>query len=321
MENNKPENKELPLSEQEQETAPVKKQSKKKGNSADKAKKEENRVTVEEKAKERGKVKLSKRSIVIIACLCAVVIALSIALPIGIIFAKRTTTPKPEFYNFDENSSYSIYVKWDKIRGAGLYDCQYCYGDPDSLDSAITTAQTENARFVFPRHKGIVAFRVKALIDGEKTEYSDWIRLDVPAWKLEKPIVTITDSLAMSWAPSTYKLYDKTLTITGYEYKMLIDGEEVQNASGFSSTTSLQDNRLRFIQSYKSDVVNEYELNGNWEDFEFELQVRAVTYTMWANKKNTPTSEDEIMLEGMYDYSDYGSAKIIVTEEIYNQLK
>lgn len=271
-----------------------------------------------------GKKMISKKTVAVIACICVAVVALSVALPIGIIFGKKTTIPEPYFDNFNDETDFYVRAKWNKIRNAGLYECQYCYGDPLTEGSEIKNVQTTNTNYPFPRHKGKIAFRVKARIAGEKTDFSEWIHLDVSAWTLQAPVVTITDNLDMSWVPSTFQTEEGAKTVEGYEYEIYVDEKQV--LSGYSDTNRLEGQRNFFINKTDDNVIKnqekvlEYMSGEEWQNFDIELRVRAVIYTKFATIALKDPKGDAAILESIYQDSDFSSAALTITEEIYKQL-
>lgn len=309
MKKNQPSEK-TPVSKAQNNIVPVKK-----GKRATKAKDNETVLPVNG---QKTKKQLSKRSMIAIIISAVIVVLLAIALPIGIIFGSRRVTTPTVSYVFNDETDYYITFKWDKVRKATAYEYQYVYGEPSAENANVIEGKTTNTTTRVKRHKKGVSFRVKSIISGENTEYSDWLQVNVSAWKLEEPIVTITDTLQMSWAASTYKIDDVVKNVERYEYTILIDGNELP-LPAFSEFTYL-DGAIRFLMNWiwYSDKISKYEPDRkteDWEDIEIELKVRAVTYSTLGDAIDTETEIEEI-----YDPSEYNSVKFTITEDIYKKL-
>lgn len=277
---------------------------------------------MKEKKEKKVRVINKKTTLAIIASVCAVLILATITVSLVLVLGKTADVPAPYFSDFDDANDYYVRVKWNKIRGADSYSYVYWYGDPTTADeSKFTVCRTQNTVTTFPRHKGTVAFKVKADIVGEKTQYSDWIYLEVSAWQLQKPIVTpISEDFQISWVESTFKADDKTYGVSGYEYNIIIDGEETISENIFVTTNSI-DVKNYVVGCLKStDKVSGYYLGEGWQDITVEVRVRAVAYVKFGGViLNNPSSPYDVLMN-VYSDSDYGSASIIVTEALFNRL-
>lgn len=257
----------------------------------------------------------------IIASVCAVLIIAAVAIPIGIIFGNKKTVPAPYFVDFNEEKDYYIRIRWNKIRGANAYSYVYCYGNPEETDeSNYVEGRTQNTVTSVPRHKGIVAFRVKAEITGENTSYSEWVKLDVPAWKLEKPIVTITDKMSVSWVASTFNADDKTYDVKSYACEILIDGESVLENFTVSSS-SIEFGNFIYKALGNEEKVQNYNLHGTWTDITITVKVKALAYELFAGSPITTPQKPYDVLLNVYEDSDYYEQTVTITEDIYNGLK
>lgn len=286
------------------------------------AKKEPIENNSETKAEEKKRFKPTKKMLAIIASVCAVLIIAAVAIPIGIIFGNKKTVPAPYFVDFNEEKDYYIRIRWNKIRGANAYSYVYCYGNPEETDeSNYVEGRTQNTVTSVPRHKGIVAFRVKAEITGENTSYSEWVKLDVPAWKLEKPIVTISDKMSVSWVPSTFKADDKAYEVKTYRCEMLIDGENVLQDYTISGK-SVDFGEFVYMWLGKNvEKVQNYNLHGTWTDITLTVRVKALAYEIFAETQITSPQKPYDVLLNVYEDSDYYEKTLNITEEIYNGLK
>lgn len=283
------------------------------------AKKEPIENNSETKAEEKKRFKPTKKMLAIIASVCAVLIIAAVAIPIGIIFGNKKTVPAPYFVDFNEEKDYYIRIRWNKIRGANAYSYVYCYGNPEETDeSNYVEGRTQNTVTSVPRHKGIVAFRVKAEITGENTSYSEWVKLDVPAWKLEKPIVTITDKMSVSWVASTFKADDKTYDVKSYACEILIDGESVLEDFTISSS-SIEFGNFIYKALGNEEKVQNY--NGTWTDITITVKVKALAYELFAGSPITTPQKPYDVLLNVYEDSDYYEQTVTITEDIYNGLK
>ena len=270
----------------------------------------------------KTKKKIGKNTLLaIIASFCAVLIIVAIVVPVVIVYGDKATVPSPEFYNYNDETDYYIKVKWNKIKNADSYSYIYYYGDPSEVDeSTLDIARTQNTNTAFPRHKGMVAFKVKADIAGEKTEYSDWITLNVSAWKLQQPILTVSDEFEISWTVCTFKADDKTYNVSGYEYNIIVDGTECFPQDIYVDTT-IADIK-NFIKNYlnNTDKIMGYNLGEDWQDIAVEIRVKAVAYVKFAGVvlKNPSFPNDVLM--NIYENSDYGTVGITITEDVYKSL-
>lgn len=275
----------------------------------------------ETKAEEKKRFKPTKKMLAIIASVCAVLIIAAVAIPIGIIFGNKKTVPAPYFVDFNEEKDYYIRIRWNKIRGANAYSYVYCYGNPEETDeSNYVEGRTQNTVTSVPRHKGIVAFRVKAEITGENTSYSEWVKLDVPAWKLEKPIVTITDKMSVSWVASTFNADDKTYDVKSYACEILIDGESVLENFTVSSS-SIEFGNFIYKALGNEEKVQNYNLYGTWTDITITVKVKALAYELFAGSPITTPQKPYDVLLNVYEDSDYYEQTVTITEDIYNGLK
>ncbi len=285
------------------------------------AKKEPIENNSETKAEEKKRFKPTKKMLAIIASVCAVLIIAAVAIPIGIIFGNKKTVPAPYFVDFNEEKDYYIRIRWNKIRGANAYSYVYCYGNPEETDeSNYVEGRTQNTVTSVPRHKGIVAFRVKAEITGENTSYSEWVKLDVPAWKLEKPIVTITDKMSVSWVASTFNADDKTYDVKSYACEILIDGESVLENFTVSSS-SIEFGNFIYKALGNEEKVQNYNLYGTWTDITITVKVKALAYELFAGSPITTPQKPYDVLLNVYEDSDYYEQTVTITEDIYNGLK
>ena len=285
------------------------------------AKKEPIENNSETKAEEKKRFKPTKKMLAIIASVCAVLIIAAVAIPIGIIFGNKKTVPASYFVDFNEEKDYYIRIRWNKIRGANAYSYVYCYGNPEETDeSNYVEGRTQNTVTSVPRHKGIVAFRVKAEITGENTSYSEWVKLDVPAWKLEKPIVTITDKMSVSWVASTFNADDKTYDVKSYACEILIDGESVLENFTVSSS-SIEFGNFIYKALGNEEKVQNYNLYGTWTDITITVKVKALAYELFAGSPITTPQKPYDVLLNVYEDSDYYEQTVTITEDIYNGLK
>lgn len=273
-------------------------------------------------AENKPKRKIGKKALLaIIASFCAVLVIAAIVVPIVVVYGDKATVPTPEFYNYNDETDYYIRVKWNKIRNADSYSYIYYYGDPAGVDdSELSVSRTQNTSTVFPRHKGTVYFKVKANIAGENTKYSDWIKLDVSAWELQQPIVTVSDDFEMSWTLCTFQTDDKTYNVSGYEYNIIVDGTECFPEDMYVDT-NIADVKS-FIKGYlnNTEKVMGYILGEEWQDITVEIKVKAVAYVKFAGVvlKNPSFPNDVLM--NIYESSDYGTVSITITEEVYKSL-
>ena len=271
-------------------------------------------------SKKSSKTKtMTKKSKIILIILGVLVVLLAIAIPLGIVLADKGTVPQPRFSDFDQESDYFIWVKWNKIKNADGYFYKYSYGDPEAKEAEISKeCYTQNHSTAFERHKGIVAFCVKADIPGEVTEYSDWIKTEIDPWILESPAaVTLDEDLNLAWTPCTFKYNDKTEKIASYKYNFAIDGEWKIIGDITESTTSV-DLFDPIVESlYNYEKVMEYILHpeNGWEDVEIKVRVKAVN-----SKWFTSTSGSYASLAKIYDDSEYAYQTLTITEDIYKSL-
>ena len=267
-----------------------------------------------------AKTKMSaKKPKTVLIILGVLIVLLAVAIPLGIVLADKGTVPKPEFSDFDQESDYFVWVKWNKIKNANGYFYKYSYGDPKDEKSEISKeCYTQNQSTAFERHKGKVAFCVKADIPGEVTEYSDWIEKDIEPWILESPtVVTLDEDLNLAWTPCTFKYNDKTEQIASYKYNFAVDGEWKIIGDITESTTGVDlfDPIVETLYNYEK--VMEYILHpeNGWQDIEIKVRVKAVN-----SKWFTSTSGSYASLAKIYDDSEYAYQTLIITEDIYNSL-
>lgn len=285
------------------------------------AEKEFNENGSEKNNEGKKRFKPTKKILVIIASVCVVLIIVAVAVPLGIIFGNKKTVPAPYFAEFNEESDYYIRIRWNKIRGANAYSYIYCYGAPEKTDeSKYVEGRTQNTVTSIPRHKGTVAFKVRAEISGENTVYSEWIKLDVSAWKLEKPIVTISDKMSVSWVPSTFKADDKAYEVKTYRCEMLIDGQNVLQDYTISGK-SVDFGNFVYRALGNEEKVQNYNLYGTWTDITLTVRVKALAYEIFAGTQITSPQKPYDVLLNVYEDSDYYEKTLNITEEIYNGLK
>lgn len=276
---------------------------------------------MKEKKEKNERVINKKKTLAIIAGVCAVLVVATVVVSLVLVFGNGAVVPTPVFSDFDDENDYYVRVKWDKIRKADGYSYVYWYGDPTEVDeSKFTVCKTQNTVTSFPRHKGKVAFKVKADIVGEITQYSDWIYLDISAWKLQNPIVTMDEDFQISWVSSTFKADDKTYNVRGYEYNLIIDGEECISENIFVTATSADVKNFVVEWLKATDKVSGYHLGEEWQDITVEVKVKAVAYEKFGGVILTEPSAPYDVLMDVYEDSDYATASITVTEELFNRL-
>lgn len=272
----------------------------------------------EEKTVKSKKVLTAKAKTAIIVSVCLAVVILAVALPVGLIFGKKVTVPEPYFLEFNDSTEY-IRVKWNKIRSAVNYDYIFYYGDPkEAKTQDLTVNNTQNTTTSIRRHKGIVAFKVKANIVGENTSYSNWITVDVPALTLDSPTVTITDDLDISWTPVLFSVDQKTYEVKNYEYEIRIDDKVVLPDGKISATKLIAKDYLKKLLS-DSDKVAE-NVFGEWENILITVKVKAVTYVTFGDAVLSNISGADEYLSQIYDDGDFGIGTLSVTKEIYMNL-
>jgi hypothetical protein len=263
--------------------------------------------------------------IAIIAAVCVVLLALAVGLPVGLTLSDRNTTPSPLYESFDQSSDYGVRVSWNKIRKADGYNYQYCYGNPSDESSVVSDeCYTQNTTTVFERHKGTVAFRVKAAVGGEDTSYSDWITMEVDAWKLSAPIVTVGSDLSVGWTACTYKYYDKNENVPSYAYNISFDGDWIfaQDMTINSNQADLSEYLLKCITEPDSatfpelsDKISDYYLGYGWQgDITVQARVKSLNY----KTSSIFPSDTYASLTGIYDESDYEYATITVTQTMFD---
>ena len=275
-------------------------------------------------------MKLSKKTLIIII-IASIVVASAVIIPVCVIFVDNEITPKPEFYNFNQESSYSINVKWNKIRKSDNYTYQYCFGNPID-DGAVLSKEckTENCMTTFDRHKGIVGFRVKANIPNVETSYSEWIILDVESWKLDSPVITINpDNLKISWTDVKYKEYDVLNSVPRYAYNASINGTAILSKDLYQASNILDP--TYFIQCivnpdetifpeyadmvYSYLLASESEKASKWVNTTFEVKVKSLNYNVYLNQN---VAKDDY-LYNVYDDSEYGYVTLTITRELFDK--
>lgn len=262
----------------------------------------------------------TKRILIVSACL--VVVVLAVALPIGLIFGKKVTVPTPYFLPFNEAEDDYIHVRWNKIRDAVNYDYIFYYGNPqEAVNKDLTINSTQNTTTSIQRHKGTVAFKVKANIIGEKTEYSDWITIDVPARKLSSPEVTITNDLDISWTPVTFEIDKVLYEVKNYEYEIVVDGKTaIPNGKIAATRLGAKDYLKNYLENYV-DRIAENILSGEWVDVPVTVNVKAVTYVTFGDVElKNPTDKQDALLPKIFDAGDFGSKTLWITKEIFMSL-
>ena len=271
-------------------------------------------------SKKKRLTKKAKYALIITACV--VVIVLGVSLPIGLIFGKHVTVPTPFFDDFDQAQDYYIRISWNKIRGASGYAYSYYYGDATAdevASDAIKSGYTQNTTTYVKRNKGTFSFRVKSVIVGEETKFSDWIVLEIDAWKLQQPIVSIDDALNVYWAKSTFKADEKTYDVQGYEFCAYLDGEPCFAEDYPVMASSVVVNWLEKIKT--TDKWLDYTTTHVWENMTLRVKVRAVVKTWYAGTEILYPGEPYDTLLAVYDDSDYTEREVVITEEVYNRLK
>ena len=273
-----------------------------------------------EKVPAKKSLTTKQKMIIVIAC-CATLVILAVALPVGLIFGKADTVPKPYFSDFNDETDYYLRIKWNKIRNAVNYDYIYYYGDPATADENKFVLNTvQNTATNIARQKGTIAFKVRANVIGKKTEFSDWITINASAWKLDSPIVTISDKLDISWTGSIYKSKENTYEVNNYEYEIVVDGKTaVPNGKITAKSVEAKDFLKKYIDD-NVDKVKNFAITGDWEDFVVTVRVKAVTYTLFGDVVITEPTGAESVLPKIYEDSDEGTASLVITKEIYMSL-
>ena len=285
--------------------------------------------TIDNSQKKEVKPLSKRQKVIIIATIIVTVVCLTVGLTLGLTLKSSSVTPEPYFAEFNQSSDYTLTVKWNKIRKAQGYYYQYYYGDPsfNTDDGSKNVSYTENCRVPLERHKGIVAFRVKADIPGSETDYSDWITFNVQAWKLSAPIPTITDSLEVGWTAVDYKYYGNTQNVSSYDWNIAYDGVWFNSVDLSNAGTSIDVSETikqalsspdeRFKSMF--DKLFDYRISedGVWQDIIITVRVKATT----AKTSVLPVpNERESALAAIYDDSEYGIATLTITEELYKNI-
>lgn len=258
---------------------------------------------------------LTKKQIVLIviavAVLCAA-IALSIALPLTL---ARPAVAAPAFDTFDPQNDTDISVKWDKVRGAKSYTVEYCFGARTAAN--IHSATTSGNKFFAERKIGVVSVRVKAET-GKDATFSDWISMDVPAYKLADPTVVVDSSLRVGWADVTFPYRGKNYKAYQYSfaYKMTVEGEEAAYSS-FPSQSKNNVDLKAFVVGYVSSF---YEPGlTEWQDVTLKVKVGTLT-TLPSMIYASELTDYEKFLTNACEQSDVTEATFVITKEIYEGL-
>lgn len=284
-------------------------------------------------SKVNSEVKLNKKltknaKVGIIIALAVVILALAIGLPLGLLYGKSATVPTPAFVEFNQNSDYTLRVTWSKINGADGYYYQYCYGDPNDAKAQISTENfTRNLTTSFERCQGTVAFRVKANVkDG--AEYSNWIKINVDAWVLTAPVVTVGEDLSIGWTKTTFKYYDKSYDVPAYAYNLAIDEEWLQplDLDSVGNTIDMRSYIINLLTNPPSthsalvDKIYTYNTSGVWQDVVLKVRVKALNKKQNLLQPSVATDVALKSLKNIYHDSEYGYAELVITENLYNQL-
>lgn len=273
----------------------------------------------EKAEKKPGFKKLSKKQIIIIVvavvALCAA-IALSIALPLTL---GKPRIAEPSFAPFDPQTDTDVVVGWDKVRGASSYTVEYCFGS--RLEENVKSVTTTGTKFFTERKIGVISVRVKAEI-GDKATFSDWISMDLPAYKLDDPTVAISDNLEVGWAKVSYlyreSRYDAYQYSFAYKYKLNDPNDPLEIE--YYEFPAQSTNRVNLKSIIVSSIKTFYE-PGITEWYDVTLTVRVSTLTSLPPMYSTAKLKDnEKFLQTTCEQSDYVYAEFTITKEIYEGL-
>lgn len=253
--------------------------------------------------------------IIITTIVLAALIAASIAVPI-LIINNISKVPNPTFANFDQLSDMTIDVEWKKVSKSKSYDIEYCYGNPQATNAIIVTGRTESTFFTIERKKGVLNVRVRASFEKEKGAYSPWVLHDINAIKLSSPVVTISDSLMVSWSEVKYKYYTTKKSVPLYCYEINIKSAEedytIENMDTDLKSVSIYDYIILYLGNY--DYTQK-----NWNDLTVTFMVKAVNYSKIGSSKIT-VGEYKFVYD-VYDESDYTASSYTLTLQDYQRIK
>ena len=262
---------------------------------------------------------------VIIILAAFLIVSVSVVVPVCIYCVDIPI--KPAFSEFDQKNDYSITVTWKKVAGAERYDVEFCHDDPSLPSTTITKGATQNGRYTIQRQAGTLYFRVRAIKNGKKGKFSDWIQYDIEAWKLSAPVITVDSSnLIVSWIPVTYRYYNDNgnkVTAYTYSYAWEIDGEDLVWYNDKSIASEVRLDSGLFTHRHFLDYYQGY--SDEWPgDVTLHIKVSALNHglnMLGGFSKKVGDSVQEQALYTIYEENgEYGEATLDITKEIFDAL-
>jgi hypothetical protein len=190
--------------------------------------------------------------------------------------------PSPKVEALTAYPDFSAVIKWNKVPGAEYYVLEYKY-DYVLYRAETHVVKTANNYRVVERVKGILSFRVKAVLRKSESEFSDWKEYVIPPLTLDTPepfrIAQYKKGeqieirmLIDTWNPVTYY----------YRNKEGVVKEGYVNYYEFFIVAPGQDKDTMMLHPKK--VMNAMDLKtfdfgfGNGESGEWKIYYRATTY-------------------------------------------
>ena len=254
-----------------------------------------------EKAKFSFKNLTKKQIIIIVVAVVAVcaAIALSIALPLTL---SAAPVAEPIFADFDANADTDVVVNWKKISGAKSYTVEYCFGA--RTEDNIHSVTTSGNRFFTERRIGVISVRVRAEV-GEKATFSEWISMDVPAYKLSAPTVAFNAG-TVGWADVTYLYRKESKVVKQYSFAIKVDDNEYQVFPPQSSNSvDLKNYLVAYIDSFYEPGITD------WEDVVISVKVAALT-TLPAMYNAGELKNYEVFLQKACEQSEEVAAEFTI---------
>ena len=272
--------------------------------------------------------KLSLKKIVVILAVFLVV-AVAVTVPVCVFFVNIPVAPA--FESFDQDSSYTTTIKWKRVAAARSYDLEYRFADPDDTYVASTKVSTPNNSFTLPRRAGTLYVRVRADKSGRKGKYSDWIKMDIEAWTLAAPTVTIGSSdLLVSWTPVNFRYFnDYSNVAPAYVYDIgwtLPGGKTEWSRHDFWTLAPQVDiSTAVFTHSDFEIYLDYYAGQAEWPgDLTLYVQAAALNksrYDINLNSEYVAGDPAYIALSEVYSArGEYGQAQLVVTKDVFDEL-
>lgn len=190
--------------------------------------------------KQYDKLKKKNKTKIIILIICAVIILSFVITGIllfvnrdneGSVFYKLLRFGEPvvpqNLYveDFDQQNSFEILLRWNKVFNATNYTVEYIYGlYPDKVE----TIDAANNGIRVSRKRGFLKYRVRANNGNKTGEFSDWQTFYIESMQLDALDINKIEynqegnMIEFSWEPVYFKYYNAENKVLSYE---LIDAQ------------------------------------------------------------------------------------------------